>query len=104
MNPRTRLVEELFREKWLHIRCNPIDATLPEYEAMAEEWDRWLDGCGVKRLNMSEVEKYSQLYRGEPTGEGGFLVINPASRFYEAERVLLIPKDVAEKLLFLGLP
>lgn len=99
-----RKVRETLGDKWLQIRCKPIDATLTEIKSMNEEWNRWLDRLGVKRLSMGEVESYANLYRDGGTPEGNLLIKNPASTYCETKPVLLVPKDVAEKLLFLGLP
>ena len=98
------LLESLFREKWWSMRADPIDADAAEREAMLLRWNRWLDGREIKRLKMSEVESYGSLFINQATPEGDFYVWNPAAKVHHTERVLLVPKDTAEKLIFLGAP
>ena len=96
-------LKDVLEKEWLKTRSNPIDASEAELQTMMSIWDRRLEKNGIKRLKMSEVERYEDLYVHQSTPNGDPYVWNPAARLAGAHRVLLVPKDTAEKILFLGM-
>lgn len=95
-------VGELLKERWRHgMGFDPDQASLEDLESRVQQWDQWIQEVGISGVGWDDF--YQDNRNGRYTAEGHLAVDNPIAREWPTDKaILIVPEDVAIKLLFLG--